>query len=439
MKKTVLSILAFMAISIGVNAQTWETVGTEGLTSGDTQYGCMDVYNGQPYIAYKDVANSSKCTVMRYNGTNWVYLGGQAFTSGLTREQSIAIDQQNGDVYVEYTDATINAIVVSRFNENNGTWEPLGQNGIASSPSEFYQQIKIDNGIPYLAFGGYQAMIKQYTASAWTGMVMSPSQAWYTRLAIDGTDKYIVYSDISALGKATVGKISTTGVSAVGGNFGFTTGGVGFTDIAVDNGTPYISFQDSLNGRKVSVMEFNGTTWEYLGGAGISGGNVYQTRILVHNSEPYIGYFDESDGNIHVKKWNGTTWESVGNAVSNGQIQLNDMIINDNHIFIAYRDGGALGGKLTVKKFNMNSTSNIDLSAKKKINIHPNPVQNNLFIELEDGEITEMSILDLSGKVVKSIANNNAKIIDVSDLQQGVYILKAVTNKGVSTKRFIKQ
>ena len=40
----------------GVNAQLWETVGTEGFTSGDVQYGCMDVYNGTPYIAYKDAS-----------------------------------------------------------------------------------------------------------------------------------------------------------------------------------------------------------------------------------------------------------------------------------------------------------------------------------------------------------------------------------------------
>jgi hypothetical protein len=75
----------------------------------------------------------------------------------------------------------------------------------------------------------------------------------------------------------------------------------------------------------------------------------------------------------------------------------------------------------------------------QNITIYPNPVADNLFIELGENKSTEINILSLSGTVVKSIANNNAKSIDVSDLQQGVYILKVVTNKGVSTQRFIKQ
>lgn len=446
MKKTILSILTVLAIGTVGHTQTWLTVGTEGFTSGDTQYGCMDVYNGTPYIAYKDVANGSKCTVMRYNGTDWVFVGQQAFTPGIAREQSIAIDQQNGDVYVEYSDATINSIIVSSFNDNTGIWEPLGQNGIASSPSEFYQQIKIDNGIPYLVYGGYQASLKQYTDGNPTGSwgaisapVISPAQAWYTRMAVDGSDQYVVYSDMASLGKATVAKINATSVSAVGGTLGFTVGGVGYTDITMDNSTPYISYQDSINGRKITVMKFNGTTWEYVGNPGISGGNVYNTRILVHNSIPYIAYHDEGDGNIHVMKFDGTNWVSVGSAVANGQLQLNDMVINDDYVFIAYKDAGSLGGKMTVKKFYLNNSASVNVLDHDVLSIYPNPVQNELFIDSKGRQITEMNILDLSGKVIKSITNNNLKSIDVSELNQGVYLLEIQTESGISTTRFVKQ
>jgi hypothetical protein len=74
----------------------------------------------------------------------------------------------------------------------------------------------------------------------------------------------------------------------------------------------------------------------------------------------------------------------------------------------------------------------------RNVNIYPNPVQNELFIELENGQITHIDILDLSGKVIKSIMNNNAKSIDVSDLTQGIYILNVSTENGVSTNRFVK-
>lgn len=443
MKKIILSIFTFFAISTVVNAQQWETIGSEGFTSGDTQYGCMDVYNGTPYIAYKDVANGSKCTVMRYNGTNWVFVGQQAFTPGIAREQSIAIDQQNGNVYIEYTDATINSIIVSSFNDNNGIWEPLGLNGVASSPGEFYQQIKIDNGIPYLVYGGYQASIKKFTSGSpgsWAPIsapVISMAQAWFTRMAVGGSDQYVIYSDMASSGKASVAKINASSVSAVGGTLGFTSGGVGYTDIALDNSIPYISYQDSSVGRKISVMKFDGTSWVYVGNQGISSGNVENTRILTHNSIPYIAYFDESDGNIHIKKFNGTNWVSVGSAVSNGQLYLNDMVINNDYLFVAYKDG-ALGGKMTVKKIDLNSINSIEGDKKVVLKTYPNPAQNQLFIDVNDLEINEIEILDYSGKLVKSIIDNFSNNIDISDLKTGAYILRIMTKDGVSTNQFIK-
>jgi hypothetical protein len=446
MKKRILSIITLLALSTGVNSQTWETIGSEGFTSGGTQYGCMDVYNGTPYIAYKDVANGSKCTVMRYNGTNWVYVGSQGFTPGISREQSIAIDQQNGDVYIEYTDATVNAIIVSKFNDNSGIWEPLGQNGVASTPSEFYQQIKIDNGIPFLVFGGYQATLKQYNpgnpTGTWTatpGPVISMQQAWYTRMAIDGTTKYVVYSDMSAQGKASVAKAEPSSISAVGGALGFTSGGVGFTDISLDNGMPYISFQDSVNGRKISVMKFNGTTWEYVGSAGISGGSVEQTRILIHNAIPYISYRDENDGNIHVKKFDGNNWVSVGAAIANGQVYLNDMIINDDHVFISYKDVENFSGKMTVKKFNLNATSGLTVDETAVVTLYPNPAQNYLNFDLNTGVINKVSITDFTGKILQTITENIGNKIDIFGLSKGIYFLNITTDSGVATQRFVKE
>ncbi|MFT6246747.1 MAG: hypothetical protein ACJAXI_003530, partial [Crocinitomicaceae bacterium] len=73
------------------------------------------------------------------------------------------------------------------------------------------------------------------------------------------------------------------------------------------------------------------------------------------------------------------------------------------------------------------------------VKLYPNPVQNELFVESKDEQITEMTILDYSGRVVKVITNTNANSIDVSELNQGVYLLKVSTGNGVSTKRFIKQ
>jgi hypothetical protein len=72
------------------------------------------------------------------------------------------------------------------------------------------------------------------------------------------------------------------------------------------------------------------------------------------------------------------------------------------------------------------------------IKVYPSPVQNELFIELNNQAITKIDILDLSGKIVKSI-NTIQNSIDISDLNQGIYVLTAYTQYGISNTRFVKK
>ena len=68
---------------------------------------------------------------------------------------------------------------------------------------------------------------------------------------------------------------------------------------------------------------------------------------------------------------------------------------------------------------------------ESSINIYPNPVKDELKIE-SDLEIKKVEILDYSGKVIKNSIN-------VSALPQGVYFVKIETDKGIVTKRIIKE
>lgn len=76
---------------------------------------------------------------------------------------------------------------------------------------------------------------------------------------------------------------------------------------------------------------------------------------------------------------------------------------------------------------------------KTAIKIYPNPVQNQLFFELDNEEITGITIIDFSGRVVQSIANTTAQSVNVSNLVRGIYVLRISTKNGMRTNRFIKQ
>ncbi len=73
-----------------------------------------------------------------------------------------------------------------------------------------------------------------------------------------------------------------------------------------------------------------------------------------------------------------------------------------------------------------------------KLNFYPNPVKNILTID-NDIEITDVTIYDLSGKVV---LNNQAKSkklkVDISKLDKGNYMLRVATKNGAKTVKIIK-
>jgi len=70
--------------------------------------------------------------------------------------------------------------------------------------------------------------------------------------------------------------------------------------------------------------------------------------------------------------------------------------------------------------------------------VHPNPAKNYFTIE-NAGPISSITIYDIRGAIVKTQTDETDQAIDVSDLQQGIYLLKTVDNKGHSyNKRLIK-
>ena len=62
----------------------WKNVGNAGFSGGAAEYTSLafSPSNGQPYLVFKDFANSQKATVMRFDGTNWVYVGSAGFSAG---------------------------------------------------------------------------------------------------------------------------------------------------------------------------------------------------------------------------------------------------------------------------------------------------------------------------------------------------------------------
>jgi parallel beta-helix repeat protein len=72
-----------------------------------------------------------------------------------------------------------------------------------------------------------------------------------------------------------------------------------------------------------------------------------------------------------------------------------------------------------------------------EIKIFPNPVSNEITIVCSNLKINEINIFDITGKLIKKM-NQFTNTINVTDLSNGTFFIKLITDKGTITKKFVK-
>lgn len=109
---------------------------------------------------------------------------------------------------------------------------------------------------------------------------------------------------------------------------------------------------------------------------------------------------------------------------------------------------GASSGKMYFTKELFSTVSLEENSPVMNVGVFPNPANSFLTInfELVDASIpTQIRIIDMNGRQVKSVANNfmnsgvNQIKTDVSELNSGVYFMQIVAGNKSITKRVVKQ
>lgn len=84
--------------------------------------------------------------------------------------------------------------------------------------------------------------------------------------------------------------------------------------------------------------------------------------------------------------------------------------------------------------------SSINETTIESLKIFPSPAESILTVTTDAILITNISILDIKGRVVWNTSPLNSRsTIDVSSLKSGVYLITVSTEKGKETRRFIKQ
>jgi len=90
-------------------------------------------------------------------------------------------------------------------------------------------------------------------------------------------------------------------------------------------------------------------------------------------------------------------------------------------------------------RFYLSLTPDVQLNQETLVSVYPNPVTNQLNIEIKGQKgISQITLFDMNGRLLKSIEIKKQVIMDVSDFNGGFYILKVQTEQGIFVQKIKK-
>lgn len=82
-----------------------------------------------------------------------------------------------------------------------------------------------------------------------------------------------------------------------------------------------------------------------------------------------------------------------------------------------------------------------DFISQGSVSVYPNPAMNELTIRIQDPVEADFRVFDITGKLVinqPDISVVGQHTLNISALQSGTYFVRINSNKGMVTKKFIK-
>jgi hypothetical protein len=116
---------------------------------------------------------------------------------------------------------------------------------------------------------------------------------------------------------------------------------------------------------------------------------------------------------------------------------MTGQIISNSQISVDTKELQCDNTRYALNKYHTTNVKDM-ISIENDCLIYPNPVSNNITIEFALQALIEIS--NTEGQIIKRLnVKGNKTNIDISDFLSGFYIIRVQTDKGVTTKKFIKE
>ncbi|HNX89036.1 MAG TPA: T9SS type A sorting domain-containing protein [Paludibacteraceae bacterium] len=161
----------------------------------------------------------------------------------------------------------------------------------------------------------------------------------------------------------------------------------------------------------------------------------YHAAIVVN--ENYVKYFingaliDSVPNTNFAHSVNGDSFAKIGTTRNNDRFF--DGVIDEVRIY-----------NCAISNAEIDSLYDINVLINKIItvnglSVYPNPASNYITVAMDVPEESVIEILNIESQLIKKMEVKGTKsIIDISNFPNGIYIIKATTDNGIITKKFIK-
>ena len=462
--KLLLLLVTIVLLCSGqAGAQQWTPVGSAAFSAGRVIQTSMAIgKNDTPYIAYLDQANNDAVSVMKYNGSSWVYVGSPGFSHTVLNWSSgqgavisliLKVDT-SGKPYVFFMDSVSPPFSLMTYNGSN--WVYIDSAGIVTTQGQ-PANISMDldqGGTPYIAFvdynHSYAVSVMKHTAAGWAFVgpqKFTPGSAAFISLAIDHTGTpWVAFGDGNVRGDISVQKFNGSNWIIQGAE-GFSYGqyGVYCTSLTFNNNnTAYVAYEDDATGDKITVKNFTSGTWSAVGDTAFSAGRAFYINLKVTSGGvPVVAFEDQnSSSKATVKYFNGATWADLGTPdFSGGQADWVSLAVSSRGLpYVGFEDA-VNGHTASVYSFGVPASIN-EVNEADQIKVYPNPNNGNFSIKISDKDASEMSLAlyDIVGQQVwqSAVAAVNPDYntsIHANDLPKGTYFLRVKSSNGISTQK----
>ncbi|MGC1204304.1 MAG: T9SS type A sorting domain-containing protein [Flavobacteriaceae bacterium] len=274
--------------------------------------------------------------------------------------------------------------------------------------------------------GGTQGNILQITGSAAAGV---QKFVWLNGFSTDWnaaktSGNNIVEIEYEFYTGSTATSISSGGIRLFDSSFN-TLAGLSFDPVSKDiiglarlddMGTPSLSgFNLGAGGTAITLDE---NTWYKVGFA-----FNYTTGQVIWKGPGFYSGVSGTDANIDPIEVDFLVLSFTGNTSS----------------FDYKFDSFRVRATATENLLGVNDTDN---TLSESVKLYPNPATDIINLAVADRlDLTKLEIVDLNGKIIKSIAIKNLtkKQINISELNNGLYIINIYSIDGMITKKIIKQ